>query len=156
MRDSLLTAGNVMRIVAGEAGHLTVAKTCGHTQPVSRMRDLEGVIPSLACLLLVTCGLEVELEISQRLARAIRKGGSIEGTLFVRVEPAGLKMALQTYFELPFAAKPATIHDGWQHQARRGVDGSGRLHVGASRHEQASRTEQGRKDDGFKRRGKCG
>jgi len=105
MRDSFRAARNVVRIVAGEAGHLTVAKTCGLAQPVRGMIDLEIVV------VLVTCGLNVQLEIFQWLAWAIRKDGAIEGALLVGFFEACLKMTLHTHFKLPPAIEPPRIDD---------------------------------------------
>jgi hypothetical protein len=108
---SLVTARNVVRVVARQTGHLTVSKTCRLPQSVRAAGYLELVaVVAIACSSLSV--IEVDERITQRPPRKIRKWRMLVTANLKWQRAAGrLEVALHAHFELPLAIQRRRVDD---------------------------------------------
>ena len=103
--DGFGAVGDVVGVVAGEAGHLRVEEAGGFLQAVGGVGDLEGVG------LLSVGWLEVELVVGDGFAGAEGKGGAVEEALVVGLVGGGLQVALVADFKLAISGEVCGVDD---------------------------------------------
>src|SRR4051794_1062813 len=100
-------AWNVVRIVAGQAGHLGLTKAGRLAKAISCSGDFESIDTRAGLLV------EMQRVISERFARPIRKYTATVATNRVGKGTAGrLEMALHTDFHLAIPVQLGGIYDG--------------------------------------------
>ena len=107
-----LAARDIVRVVAGQAGHLTALEACRLRQPVRRTGNLE-LVAELVRASAARGVIEVEERLRERRARDIRPRRPAEAAELKWQRAAGrLEVALQTDLQLTFPVQLARVDDG--------------------------------------------